>query len=318
MSHDMRRLFELFGAYSDGIITEAEHRELQECLRSDPQARELWFLHNDIDVGLHQLASVPRSDSPGLRVPVSPLRLPVPKIGLSWLQYGALAAVLVGLVIGLFSAGVLWAHAGLHWVKAARQETVLVKESFERSDVQVKRGFPTAAGVWGGNAVELSFGDGAVQAKDGRGMLRMNPVPLAKFSHVNYVVDLAAEPMPPARGTRMLVFSASMRSAATAAFPSRYTVRVAALAEAPEDVKPLWFSGSTDLSELALAFVARNVDVTEGAHDWQTVTATLEVPADTRSVVFSLGAAPLAEGAPKTAYYLDDVRLVMVTEGQQQ
>src|SRR5436190_986010 len=59
MNSDSYRLHQLFGTHSDGTITPEEHAELQERLRHDPKARRLWFLHQDVDDGLHGIVHAP-------------------------------------------------------------------------------------------------------------------------------------------------------------------------------------------------------------------------------------------------------------------
>ena len=51
-------LLELFTAFSQGTLTEAEHRELQAVLRTDIEARRFWFLHQDLELGLKCLTQV--------------------------------------------------------------------------------------------------------------------------------------------------------------------------------------------------------------------------------------------------------------------
>lgn len=53
-----RRLLELFVAYSQETQTEAEHEELQGVLRTDVEARRLWFLHQDLEMGLKRLSQI--------------------------------------------------------------------------------------------------------------------------------------------------------------------------------------------------------------------------------------------------------------------
>ena len=52
------RLLELFAAYSHETLTELEHRELQAVLHVDVEARRLWFLHQDLELGLKRLTQV--------------------------------------------------------------------------------------------------------------------------------------------------------------------------------------------------------------------------------------------------------------------
>lgn len=53
-----RRLLELFTACSQETLTEAEHRELQAVLHKDMEARKLWYLHQDLELGLKRLTQI--------------------------------------------------------------------------------------------------------------------------------------------------------------------------------------------------------------------------------------------------------------------
>lgn len=54
-----RHLLELFTACTQETLTETEHRLLQSVLQSDAEARRLWFLHQDLELGLRRLSQVP-------------------------------------------------------------------------------------------------------------------------------------------------------------------------------------------------------------------------------------------------------------------
>ena len=47
MTFERDELIRLFGALSDGTISEADHQRLQETLRDTAEARRRWFLFND-------------------------------------------------------------------------------------------------------------------------------------------------------------------------------------------------------------------------------------------------------------------------------
>lgn len=53
-----RRLGYLFAASSQDTLTDLEHAELESLLRSDHQARQFWFLHQDVELGLKRLLLV--------------------------------------------------------------------------------------------------------------------------------------------------------------------------------------------------------------------------------------------------------------------
>lgn len=52
-------LLQLFTAYTEGTITPADHQKLQTMLRSDREAREFWFLQQDLELGLKRLTAAP-------------------------------------------------------------------------------------------------------------------------------------------------------------------------------------------------------------------------------------------------------------------
>jgi hypothetical protein len=50
-------LFQLFGAFSEGTITETEASQLEEALGAEPESRRLWFLYQDMELGLDEWAA---------------------------------------------------------------------------------------------------------------------------------------------------------------------------------------------------------------------------------------------------------------------
>jgi peroxiredoxin Q/BCP len=67
------RLLDLFVAWTQETLTEADYRELQAVLRADVDARKLWFLHQDLELGLQCLTQVVNeaADHQGEDLPVS-------------------------------------------------------------------------------------------------------------------------------------------------------------------------------------------------------------------------------------------------------
>ena len=87
---DREALFQLFGAFSEGTITEAEAALLEETLGASPESRQLWFLYQDMELGLEEWAASrsqeneaqltsflarPASPPPALRSVPAPRRL---------------------------------------------------------------------------------------------------------------------------------------------------------------------------------------------------------------------------------------------------
>lgn len=57
---EQRRLLELFAAGSQESLTEAQHNELQALLQAAPESRRLWFLYQDLELGLKCLTQIPK------------------------------------------------------------------------------------------------------------------------------------------------------------------------------------------------------------------------------------------------------------------
>ena len=156
MNSDPHRLHHLFGAHSDGTITPEEHAELQECLRSDASARRLWFAHQDIDDGLHDLAHVPTAN---------PLTIAKPT---RWLSWRPLAAAAAGIEFGMLCASVAFGYL----MPALSRSRQIWTESFESGVARTKPGLPKEAGAWCGDVAEVVAANEQMPAKSGSKMLR--------------------------------------------------------------------------------------------------------------------------------------------------
>jgi hypothetical protein len=66
------RLHRLISGLGDGTLSDAEFQELSSRLADDPQARAVWFLRNDIDVGLARTAAA----TSGARAPAARFAAP--------------------------------------------------------------------------------------------------------------------------------------------------------------------------------------------------------------------------------------------------
>ncbi len=146
----------LFNAALDGTITEAENAQLAELLRTNAEARQLWFLYHDNECGFAELK--PRSLAATSQSPSRPARF-------SWSPLTAAAA---GLAIGLFSASMVWGYVG----KLANQSTTLLVEGFESGPPPQVTGMPVQPGQWSGDFSEVVGEFHGVKPPQGRKMLR--------------------------------------------------------------------------------------------------------------------------------------------------
>lgn len=131
------QLFSLFGAVSDGTITEAEAAQLAAALTSSAETRKLWFLHQDMELGLDEWAAARSQTSEtalnrALARPATPARparlvaLPKPSLrrpaSRPLLRFAIAASIVAAAGIALWSAArppagfaTLTRSASAHW-----------------------------------------------------------------------------------------------------------------------------------------------------------------------------------------------------------
>jgi hypothetical protein len=293
MNSDPHRLHHLFGAHSDGTITPEEHAELQERLRNDPAARRLWFVHQDVDSGLHGLAHAmeqPRSNATA---------------GGKWFNWRPLTAAAAGLIIGLSSASFVY---GLVTPRQVKTQSVLT-ESFEDEDIPLDRGVPRRMEVWSGDLQTPQSTEGEVKPAEGLRMASLPPVERKKFSYAFRFLDMDKLPPMAASETRQLEVTAQFHSAVPG-MRDRFQIRLAVFAEDIAGAREIWVSDQLD--EQALLHVAKTVK-RDAAHGWTTVRSMIDVPAGARAVLVSLAAGTADNEAQKTEHFLDDVQIRLFT-----
>jgi hypothetical protein len=166
---DHKRLFQLFGGLAEGTLTESEHRELQERLRSDPAARRLWYLHNDLDQGLHLMANA--HDAGAMAEAAHPV-VPMRTVGARWLQWRSLTAAAAGLAFGLFGASMVWAYALPRLPALPPRVIPLLEDGFETASQPEVKGVPNQLGAWGGDHARIVTGEQGIAPRSGTKMLR--------------------------------------------------------------------------------------------------------------------------------------------------
>ena len=162
-----KRLFELFTAHAADSLTPEEHAELQETLRRDAEARRLWFVHQDVEMGLRaHLAAEPVMPAKATVV------TPHPSV---WRQWRPLTAAAAGLLIGLFSASVVFGFVVQRGVEK-RTPLAVFAPSFENAQIPLANGFPSGPGQWSGDASHIVAAENGVSPKEGKFMLRLEPM----------------------------------------------------------------------------------------------------------------------------------------------
>lgn len=288
---------ELVQRYLDGDATEDEVRALSKALEAEPDLRARFLAYARLDASLSKIVRsqaapiISNADSTNNR-----------RSRKNW--WSLSTAAVIGLVVGLLSASAVWALT-LPAEGPAEVVAPLLEESFENSDLVPGHGFPTVAGTWSGDLLLSSKKNGGVVPKSGSRVAELPPHPKRKFSYATRIIDLDDVRNAVGDGTPRVEVEASFR-APESVEAMRHQIRLAAFAESPAEVKARWVGG--ELFDWVLQHVARTVTVRRGAgSEWHTLTTTMEIPPNARSLVISLAAATPDESAPKSAFYLDDV-----------
>lgn len=290
--------FDLVRRYVDGTATAEETQTLDAALRTDAAFRRQFLRYTNVDAALGngRLSGVTIT-----RPAPATLR------SAQWLSWRPVAAAAVGLVFGLACASAAWAIVGPR-MTGHRLDVPVLDESFENPQINWPEGFPTQSGKWSGEHGQIVSANAEIQPKDGNYMLRLDPAAATTLSYLERVIDLQSHPLPEGDEIRQIEVTASFH-AAIPGFRERYTLRVATFGEAPDQIQKLWMNVPwREMDGRTLTLSKRGLSTPADASDWQTITVTVEVPREARSVVISLGSGPFENPELKTPHYLDDVR----------
>ena len=330
MNMDTNRLHFLFAAHSDGRLTAEEHAELQERLRTDAEARRLWFVYQDVEDGLHALAQLDGVADVSAKVP----GVMTARARRGWLQWRPLTAAAAGLVLGLFSASMVFAYAVPHVGSWAERVLALplADAGFEEEEAPAAQGVPVRFGLWSGDFSESTAGQQGVVPKEGRRMLR--------FLRADSAVSAAAT-SPEKRSSGNLYQVVDMRAwreeiadgQAVVDWSAWYQWVPGAEETGMQFMTNVWaFTGTTEIlprnwkehlyQETAKS--SHRMSGEEARGTWRETAGRMTVPADTDFLVMELKVIPQGPGpeAGAGAYrfsgcFADDVRLALRSHGRQ-
>lgn len=283
---------ELMRLYLEGVASLEETQELESLIVKDASVRQDFLRYTHLDSAL---AGVRRSQ-PTL---VAPRRS-------VWLSWRPLTAAAAGIAIGMFCTSVVFGFVGQ---RQMRTQTLL-SEGFEDPGMPVEHGLPQRAGVWSGDFAAPEVGNKRVQPAEGSRMVRLPQADKRRFSYAMRFIDAGQLPPPDGLKTRQIEVSAAFCSESSL-LPEHYQIRMAAFAGTLAEARAVWLGGRID--EQALMHVARTISTEPGHHGWTSVCTGMEVPAQTNWVLVSLAAAVPDGEAAKTARYLDDVHIRVLT-----
>jgi hypothetical protein len=281
----------------EGRLSEAGAASLSAQLQASPQARSRYWESAAVHGLLEQVMQQASLRAVTGQTPQRAARL---------IQWHPVAAAAVGIVLGMLCTSLVMAYIA----PSAGKTVVLLNDGFEDDARPWTHGFPNPTAGWGGDSGEVVSGENEVQPLDGRRMARLDPSPAATLSYLERVLDLQSLPAAAESEVRQVVVTASFH-AAERGLRDRYTLRVAAFAEAPANVREQWVGREWREMDGALAASKRSLSTAADAEGWQTLTAIVEIPRDARSLVISLGSGLFESPDRKAAHYVDGVQATL-------
>jgi hypothetical protein len=326
-SLDLPRLHDLISRQADGLITPDEHRELAAALEADPEARRLWFLRNDIELGLAANAEQSRGEI----IATEPVAFADERPRAA--AIAGLTMAMVGLAVGVFGASAVWALS-VPGAGAAGTTIPVLAESFEHGQAKTVPGLPRGltdpdGDIWRGDEARIVTAMQEIQPAAGSRMLRFESATHAgenslksAWSDVYRLVDarpyiLMAEGRPV---TARLAADFTMASEACGP-DERYSVSVHLYAfdkdisDAPKPLPLAW------VSENCVASGTKRVPIECGKQGWRRVTVDASLPPEAKFVLLHVSAVrdypkPTSEPAVFAGHFVDDVTLELYVGGQ--
>jgi hypothetical protein len=298
----------------DGTATEAEHRALQELLRREPTVRRLYARYANVDAALG-----------GGGIVLHEVALASSPVPARWLAWQPLTAAAAGLVIGLFSASLVWAVAAPRLPEGHRQALPLVNADFEDDAALSADGVPVVFGTWCGDHAEITAGQAGVHPKHGSKMFRFlrsdssrqADLQKSRTGNMYQVVDMKQMKRELADGQARLDWSAWFQWVPSASETSMtFAVNVWTFTGDPTILTANWRDHL--YRETAKSGSRKAFD--EAPSQWRELNGSMLIPPDTDFLVIEIKVIP-----PETAFgsepfsfagcYADDVRLVLSTGG---
>lgn len=287
-----------------GLTTAEETRQLQAALKADDALADLYLRHVELDVGLESAAASADVTRELLSAPA------MPETGrrLSWLSWRPLAAAAAGLVIGMFSASIVWAISG----PRVNTERLFSLQNGSFDDHRFEHGFPRQTGAWSGDEAAIT-NDGQLHFIS-PGSDSNDPGAQAISCDVFQLVDL--RPLRKTQGNdgdAVLELSANFLD--TRPFNTKPSVtffcQLYLFHGDPTKLHQTWPRTITDAVASGSAQVT-----TLGSRSGESkpLTAKCLVPADADFAVIQIAARPNLRPAKLEGLYADDVKLALKTQ----
>ena len=285
-------------------LDQAEAARLSTLLEESAEARdrywELALVHGMLEQGLQTALVKVATGEEAATVRAKPGTI---------FHWPRLVAAAAGILIGIFSASVVWAYRTNLDKRPLPETTELLFESFEDPSASYQRRFPRDAGLWHGDLSVVNAEEG-IEPKRGTYVAKVSPIPGRKFSYARRILDLSELPEAAEGMRREIQVQASFLSS-SAERPSQYQIRLGVFREEPKAVRPIW-NDEGILFDRILRHVGENHTTNPEDEGWHKMRASVDIPSHARSVVISLAAADSGQNSRQTDHYLDAIRIRLI------
>ena len=288
----------LIDRYLTGMADEVDVEQLETLLKTDEELRQTFLAASRIDSHLREQAEQ-------LTLVKEEISRPL-KSHFTWINPGAAA----GLLIGLLSASVVWAYVVPRGGEITRTSQEIVSEGFEDSDIELPIHLPVKANQWCGRLDSVTP-KGGISAVEGKRVGRLIPKAGNRSDSLSRVVDLQDYPDLESGYVRSLKVKGSFAAPFTEQSPG-FHVRIVAFSQAPEDVRQAWRDRWNSDAMILQGVERKHLPEKDEQGNWHEVSASLEIPEGTRSIMVTLGVWHLNPEMSVPDLYLDAVQVQLV------
>lgn len=301
---------ELIQKHLAGLANPEESAKLEQSLESDAKLRALYLDYANLDMALESSA---KAETVLQEAQLLSERSPILKS--DWFSWRPLTSAAAGIMIGVLTSSMVWAYSGLKIPHVSRIAIPLVDPGFEELVTPIPATVPRSLDSWNGDTSHVVASGGAsVAPKEGRSMLKMQPVDDRHYSRLEQIVEVGH--LVPAEAansnrTRAVEFSASFFCEG-AVDKSKMVLVVRAFSLSGDEIR-----GTTeDTTDLVTSMARKSFHIPPGSTNWQTGKVRMDLPPNTNTLVFAIAAFDLPETSSTASRYVDDIKATLLIPEQ--
>ncbi|MEM6279061.1 MAG: hypothetical protein AAF733_06255 [Verrucomicrobiota bacterium] len=219
---------------------------------------------------------------------------------------------LAGLLCGVLGTTLVQSAVTSKMESLSRKVIPLLSDPFEDPSETSRQGFPREKGIWSHQRQNSLASGGAIQGEHALKIVAEEGQPLGS---AYYLVDLQDFPSLAEFTSRKIQVSGQYCSDAGEP-KAHYSIRIAAFAESPKEVGPIW-ADESELFTRKLSHVGRSCFKDEKNTEWTVLSSEMEIPEGTRTLVIGLGAGSGERNGSLSTHYLDDVSVRLLLHNEE-